>query len=546
MNKIKSFLNQNKKIIIFGFMMIFTIMLPYMQDKFMIGDDYEYHFSRIKSIEDALREGIFPVKIHPKLANGYGYGSGLFYPNFFLYIPAILCLIGLDFFSSYKIFITIMLLLMFVFTHISLKNIVEDDDTALLGTSIIMLSSCLTLQLYKRIALGEFLGLIFIPPVIAGMYDYVYNDFKRPWLLFLGFWGLINSHLITTLICLIYCSTVFVFNIKSSLKNPQKIFKLCITAILVLFTTACFWMPMLEQMIGYKFKYSNQWMSAEDDIYGLYNLFGPERFSLGVFITISLPIIISGIFDKNISSKAKKFSWIFVILTIILVSPQIWEWTKDVTGIIQFKWRLLGITTVIAGIAISSLLKEYCSQAKINFSLIVDIFFIVALFIFNTQYMKVYLVEENVVESNMYSLWNSIGGGCEYLPLETNLEDLLYPQYIMADDEEKIECTKTFGRIEFIKTNSEQNLMKVPLIYYYGYVADIIEENGIVTPLEVRKTENGLVEIITEEKIGKIRIWYNGTKIQKISYIVSIFSFAIIVTYLLFKYIKLKFNFIKA
>ena len=122
------------------------------------------------------------------------------------------------------------------------------------------------------------------------------------------------------------------------------------------------------------------------------------------------------------------------------------------------------------------------------------------MFIFNTQYMKLGLVKEDFVESQMYSLWNSIGGGCEYLPLETNLEDLFYPQYIIAGDGEKIECTKTFGRTEFMKTNSEQSLMKVPLIYYYGYVADITEENGNVIPLEVRKTENGLVEIITEEK----------------------------------------------
>ena len=545
MNRIKDILNKNKKIIVISFMIFLTIMLPYMQDDFIIGDDYEYHFSRIDSIEEALREKIFPVKVHPKLANGYGYGTGLFYPNLFLYIPAILGLMGLDFFLSYKIFIAVMVLLMIILTYICLKSIVEEQNTALIGTTIIMLSSCLSLQLYSRIALGEFLGLIFIIPIVAGMYDYIYNDFKRPWMLFVGFWGVINSHLITTLICLIYCIIIFVCHIKTSLKNLKKMVKLIIIAILVLLVTACFWMPMIEQMIGYKFKYSNQWMSSENDIYGLYDLFSNGRFSLGVFITLCLPMIINSIFDKNISNTAKKFLRVFIILVIIMITPQIWKWTKDITGIIQFKWRLLGITTVIAGITVAILLMEYCSKKKFNTDLLLFIVLAIAMFVFNTQYMRGTLADEKFVESKMYSLWNSIGGGCEYLPLETNLEDLYYPQYIMADDGEKIEYIRTFGRIEFMKTNPKQNIINPPIIYYYGYVADITKEDGAVIPLEVRKSESGLLEVDTKGETGNIRIWYNGTKIQKISYLISVFTIFVLISVIIINQIKKKINSIK-
>ena len=60
-----------------------------------------------------------------------------------------------------------------------------------------MLSNCLTLHLYQRAAIGEFVGLAFIPLVIAGMHDYIYKDFKKPYLIVLGFFGIINSHLIS-------------------------------------------------------------------------------------------------------------------------------------------------------------------------------------------------------------------------------------------------------------------------------------------------------------------------------------------------------------
>ena len=61
-----------------------------MQDKTSIADDYLFHYARIQSITDSLKQGIFPVKIHFPMANTSGYGCGFFYPNLFLYIPAII------------------------------------------------------------------------------------------------------------------------------------------------------------------------------------------------------------------------------------------------------------------------------------------------------------------------------------------------------------------------------------------------------------------------------------------------------------------------
>ena len=63
--------------------------------------------------------------------------------------------------------------------------------------------------------------------------------------------------------------------------------------------------------------------------------------------------------------------------------------------------------------------------------------------------------------------------------------------------------------------------MNPPLVYYYGYVSDITKADGTVEPVELRKNEDGLVELVTEGEIGHIRVWYNGTKIQKISYLVT-------------------------
>lgn len=47
-----------------------------------MGSDAPFHLARIESLNQALQMGIFPVKVHPSLAYSYGYGVGIFYPDF--------------------------------------------------------------------------------------------------------------------------------------------------------------------------------------------------------------------------------------------------------------------------------------------------------------------------------------------------------------------------------------------------------------------------------------------------------------------------------
>ena len=90
MEKIKNKFIENKLFIIVAVCIIITIFMPYTQWELVIGDDYEYHIARIQSIAEEFKLGNFPVKIHSQMANSYGYGSGLFYSNLFLYFPAML------------------------------------------------------------------------------------------------------------------------------------------------------------------------------------------------------------------------------------------------------------------------------------------------------------------------------------------------------------------------------------------------------------------------------------------------------------------------
>ena len=100
------------------------------------------------------------------MAKNFGYAAGVFYPNMFLYIPATLGMLGMDIVLSFKMFLLIMFSLMFVLTYVSIKNITEETNSALIGTVLIILSKVICTNLYLRLAVGEFLGMIFLKQVL--------------------------------------------------------------------------------------------------------------------------------------------------------------------------------------------------------------------------------------------------------------------------------------------------------------------------------------------------------------------------------------------
>lgn len=531
MDKIKQFIIDKKEIMITFLVVFLVLMIPYFNSKILIGADYEYHFTRIYTITEALEEGIFPVKIHPSMANGYGYGTGFFYPNFFLYIPAILGLLGVEFILAYKIFVAFFVILIFVFTYISFKSMLEDRNEALIGTAIYMLSNCLTLHLYQRAAIGEFIGLAFIPLVIAGMHDYIYKDFKKPYLIVLGFFGIINSHLISAFLCAIYAVIIFLINIKVSIKNKKNFIKLVLCAILVAMITSCFWMPMLEQMLRAEYKYKISWIKVEETKFGIFDLFGLGNNCFGLLITICIPLIIYGLWDKSISKDIKKYILEVLILVVIMISPWFWNITKFIFGKIQFKWRLLNITTAIVSAVIAKLLNTYSNKfkVKINIKLVLVIILILLTLFYFCQNQSFNIVNNQVAIDHINSLWWSLGGGTEYLPLELNVASLAFPNCVLGENFEKIPYVRENGVLEFKKTNPNENIVNPPFVYYYGYVADITDEAGVTYPLEVRKSDKALVEVVTEGKTGTVRVWYNGTKIQKISYLITMLGIGVII-----------------
>ena len=456
----------------------------------------------------------------------------MFYPDLFLYIPTILMVVfNINLITAYKIFIALFLCFMFFIFYKSLYLITQNEHSAVLGTIFLMLSRVLVMHLYHRFALGEFLAFAFILPCFAGMYDYVHNDFKNKKYLAIGFFGLISTHLITTVIVLIFCLIYFLINIKSTISNPKKFLKLILIALLVLLLSAYFWLPMIEQMKSQTFRYTKPWTDIDEENYSVFDYLANERHSIGFAITLTIPILIYAMFSNKIGKEGKKYFIAFIILSLIIVSHIFWTSFKDVLNVIQFSWRLIGVATVLYAISISLMFRDYTKEfepKKIEKIILMFLVMLIAITFINYYYDNSINRRVNIhkLTNSIYINTSSLGGGTEYLPIEVDNVNLLYvkdPNIAYTEDGAEINGIKHYNsQFEFDNTLENEKKFIIPFVYYYGYVANVTTENGEVKPLEVSKSNEGYVQI-TGESIpqGKIRVWYNGTKVQKVSVIIS-------------------------
>ena len=63
--------------------------------------DIEFHYGRVIGLTNCLKNGNIFGFIH-EFYYGYGYATGLFYSNFYFYIPAILSGLVLIYMTSFK------------------------------------------------------------------------------------------------------------------------------------------------------------------------------------------------------------------------------------------------------------------------------------------------------------------------------------------------------------------------------------------------------------------------------------------------------------
>ena len=178
--------------------------IPLYSDFIVNGDDLGFHIARLESIYEGLRSGQFPVYLGTNKMGGFGMLSATMYPDLFLYPFAILRFFGISLMLCYKLLVVCMHIGTAFTSYYSAKNICASSKIGFWTSLFYTFAIYRLTNTYFRASLGETLAMMFLPLVIWGIYEVLWGNYKKWYLLSLGISGVMHSHVLSAEMCVFF------------------------------------------------------------------------------------------------------------------------------------------------------------------------------------------------------------------------------------------------------------------------------------------------------------------------------------------------------
>ncbi|MEF9919517.1 MAG: hypothetical protein RR945_01615 [Erysipelotrichaceae bacterium] len=543
-NKVQRWVWTHKREIVIAFLVLFITSLPLFASS-LHGSEYQdlsYHLSRIEGLSDALKLGHFPARIHPTELNSYGQAVGIFYPELFLYYPAILRLFGMSLTSAYKNLVFMVNIFTIIISYISLKHIFNSRNAGVLGMIILPLATYRLTTLFVRSAVGEYLAIIFIPLVLWGLIEVFYRNSNKWYILTFAMTGILQSHLITTELVAICCIIFALINYRKLV--DKKIILSLFKAIIFFILINLWWLlPFLTSAVQGVGAFSRNYGIEEPIVREVWKLFSidyPLRegvnmpFSIGFLLLIGVLIFIYQLMKQP--NKLKEFNYklgvgflVFGIIT-LWMSTGYFPWKflcemeliKSFASSLQFSWRLLTISSFLLSIVTIIALINIKFSKKILFSSI--IFFLFSMMGAKILLGNILLVPVAAPASYQAELDDpgyTLGGW--YLPKGTNEFTIYYRPMVVESDKDNFVLNnyiRNGDEINFDFSSQDSVTLTFPLVYYEGYYVTIDDKE-----VDYIKTKDNLVAVNIDGPLdGSIQIFYKEMFIFKLANLVSLIS----------------------
>lgn len=545
-----------EQIIVAGILTLSILLayLPYCTDYMSLGADGAFHLLRIEGLKETLLHGgQFPVRVQEYWLYGHGYAVSSFYGDLFLIFPALLRLIGFSLMDAYKIFVLAVLAGTAVIAYRSFYRCTGSRYGALLGSVLYELAPYHIYNIYNRNAVGEYLGMMFLPMVICGFYLVYTQDEKKPdyagakMPLIVGLSGILQSHLLT-------CEMTVVALVLAALVMWRKTFRketlreLVKAAGAFLLVNAWFWIPLLKMLSVDKYALSDivtqniQYMGTRAagilQMYpyagagqtGMYNC---EPIQIGAALWAVLLCYMAVRLcrrEKNAGNsydKAMKWGTLLGILSLFLSTRYFpWDMVARIPGIgllataIQFPTRLLTMATLFTSFTAAFLvpwLKQESAHWEMQAAGIVKTGSAAAIAVI-ALWATLFHVNEISYDHGSLRLYTAENMGNvsvvngEYLLQGMDVSQMQYhdpvaDEGLLWEDYDKKGLTINLH----VENRTQQELyMELPLTGYRGYGLDADGETAVPYITENRGAHGDLRIAVPSGYAGNIRVSYKG------------------------------------
>lgn len=512
------------------------------------GHDFYFHFYRFEVLMDALKAGNYPIYLDYKTLEGYGYFTKAFYPDLVL-IPFVLIGILTNSVFAFNCMIFVLTFLCGLFMYYAVYTVFKSSFIASVSSLLYTFSAYHIFDWYNRGALGEAISFTFLPLIFLGLYHIIIGDYKRWYILTIGYSLLIYTHLLSSFLTFLVIILLLLACCRSFIKEPKRMLFLLLAAVVTLAIVASYLFPMLEQMSSNDFHYSLQGNITGQTKQGLSEIgwgmlsgiyYMKEHNMCGVGPLIIFLVLLR-LFIRREKSLYIKIAdlCLFVGLFLLFMISSFFPWGRLPLGFIQFPWRLYEFVVFFLSISgayyLYTILKS--KWQLIAGGCVVVLFTFVVIIAANRNYKywqtltKIHcagLVDGNPRVDNDYYL-----GMYEYLPVKTpslryvhergDLVKASIPTTFISD------FSKNKGIISFKVETDKSDKIELPLIYYKGYRA--VDEQ--LKELLIQESDYGLVEV-SVDKPAEVKVYYEGTIIQKISWYISLLSVLGLCVYIIY------------
>ena len=542
------FFGEKPRYIFFLLVAWFILITPLIDTKIIPGHDCVFHITRFLNISEAIKNGVFPVRMYADEVRFWGAPIGIFYPSLFFYIPALLNLAGVPVEICFNIFIAIVFLLGIFSSWYGFTLLTKSKNIAFFSTLLYISSGYYLMDAYIRNAIGELLGLSFMPLAIASIEilvnestvkakDYVWG--------ILAISAVVQSHVLSSVVLLlfgIFCLIVHYKNI-----SLRRLYRVFVLTIIVFLLNAHFVIPFLlfYKNIPITMDFVDGFAEQGWPTIVLLRFFLLWNFWLFVAVYFYLPKMLHSFNSKSVRVLGKSLikikkefllskmymncfmtGCLFLFMADCVFPWDMFPFLKRFFQTMQFPWRFLGISIlsfcVPGGICFHMLLSRKKSQMNGYLMLSVLLVCLTSLIAFIKFAPISSIPDWNMPTQKVF--WERIKSvsDTDYLYNDLDKQKLFEQGDRYISDGIISNYSKNGTNISFSYNVKNVNGSKIilPLVNYPGYVAT--DNTGRAVSIE--ESDNHMMQISLTEGSGEIKIWYKGLPIFAIADYISLFS----------------------
>jgi len=528
----------------FAILVLLTSAMMFFYQPLCPGQDFFFHFRRFQALMDGLKCSPFLIYLDYSAIEGYGYFAKAFYCDVILIPFAFIGnLTNAEF--GYQSMIFVMTVLCGVFTYITINRIFSSSFAAATGALLFTFAIYRILDVYHRAALGEALSFTFIPRVFWGLHEIIHGNYKKWYILAIGYSLLVFTHVISTVLMFFTMLILLAIYYKPLIKEPKRILYLLVAGVATLIIVSYYLLPMFEQMVSDTFYYNgrNNMAKAQDMtldfhwiMWGMFSgIIHPRQLFIpgtGLLLTcvIALRVFVAGKSPKLRLAD----TGVIVGLVFILMSSPIIPWSVfpfNLLNFIQMPWRLYEFSSFFfaaAGGYYLSLLVKSNKRAVVIGGMVVAATLLIL--VNDAKLYKEVRCHNSIAENiplppNGYHM-----AGLEYLPAAVPSAEFIQNRGDAIERKSDRSFVSPIIREEnttiFEIEVKEPDIIELPLIYYKGYKATLNGET-----LTVNESTHGLIELSIPHP-GEIRVWYAGTTLQVAGWFISVIAILALCLYI--------------